>query len=465
MHSPLDRRRFLALLSAPVVIGLLHSCSSDSDAVPTDSDTPTDTGAPTDAGAEGVARSTKPRATECACDASLATAAINGFATDLYSLLASADPATNTGPSTNLVVSPASIAIALAMTRAGAAGATAAEMDTVLHVSDAAMFPSSMNVLQRGFDERNQTVDIPGQDEPAEIVLSVANSLWAQDGFSFESTYLDLLAEQFGAGVQLVDYRNDAEAARGSINRWVADETADRIPELLAPGTVDASTRLTLVNAIFMKAPWSFPFEPDNTRELPFTTAAGDEVDTPTMRQTERFGYAEGDSWQALELAYAGDLLSMIVVLPNTGATLADGVAAIPSLATAMSSAKVAVSLPTFDIDTRVGLAATLAALGMPSAFSPDQADFSAMAVPDQNNPEPLYIGAVVHQANVTVDEAGTEAAAATAVVMAAGAAPGVVDEPIDFTVDRPFVFAIRDNPTGAILFLGHIGDPTQRRS
>lgn len=448
MNSPLDRRRFLALLSAPVAFGVLHSCGSDSPSA--DSNT----------GVDGAVRSSKPRETVCTCDASIAADAINGFGTDLYALLAA-----TAEPPTNMVFSPASIAIALAMTRAGAVGTTAAEMDTVLHVSDPAQFPPSMNVLQLAFDERNQSIVIPGEDEPAEIVLSVSNSLWGQQGFAFHNTFLDLLAVHYGAGVQLVDYRGNPDAARESINAWIADKTDDRIPELLAPGTIDTDARLTLVNAILMKAPWQKPFDLGISTDLPFTTADGTIVEAPTMRQTERFDYAKGDTWQALSLAYAGDSLSMIIVLPSEGAPLADGVAAIPTLADAARSSKVSVSLPTFDIDTQVGLGEMLAALGMPDAFDADKADFGAMAPPNPDDPQPLYIGAVVHQANITIDEAGTEAAAATAVVMQAGAAPGPSEEPIAFTVDRPFVFAIRDNPTGAILFLGHITDPTQRRS
>ncbi|MEO6126194.1 MAG: serpin family protein [Ilumatobacteraceae bacterium] len=465
MNSSLDRRRFLTLLSAPVVLGVLHSCGSDTSTTASTTSSTTDESefpvtSDADTGANGVARSSKPRETVCTCDASVASDAINAFGTDLYGLLAR-----STDPATNLVFSPASIAIALAMTRAGAAGATATEMDAVLHVGDPALFPSSMNALQLGFDERNQSIDMPGSDEPAEIVLSVTNSLWGQQGFGFENTFLDLLAVNYGAGVQLVDYRNDADGARKAINRWVADETEDRIPALLAPGTITPDARLTLVNAILMKAPWQKPFDEYFTTDGPFTTAAGSVVQTAMMRQTERFDYADGVTWRALELPYAGELLSMIIVLPNEGAPLSDAVAAVSTLANPAHSSKVAVKLPTFDIDTQVGFGDTLAALGMPTAFDPDQADFSAMAVLDPTDPEPLFIGAVVHQANIMVDEDGTEAAAATAIVMVAGAAPGPSDEPIEFTVDRPFVFAIRDNPTGTILFLGHIADPTQRRS
>lgn len=461
MMSPIDRRRFLTLLSTPVVLGLLASCGSESGGT-----TPTTGGAtPTTGGegngtngADGVVRSRKPRETVCTCDASLATESVNTFGADLYRLLTvDTTPAT----ATNLVFSPASIAIALAMTRAGAAGTTATEMDAVLHVSDPTQFPSSMNALQLGFDERNQRIDVPGTDDSAEIVLSVANSLWGQQGYAFENTFLDLLAEQYGAGVQLVDYKRDPEAARKLINSWVADNTNDRIPELLAEGVITSDARLTLVNAIFMKAPWLKPFDTSSSDDLSFTTASGDVVQAPTMLQTERFNYAAGDTWQALELPYTGSLLSMIIVLPNEGAALADGVDALATLANAAKSERVTVSLPTFDIDTQVGLAETLAALGMPSAFDPLTADFSAMSATAD---EPLFIGAVIHQANITVDEAGTEAAAATAVVMETTSAPGPSDGPIEFTVDRPFVFAIRDNPTGAILFLGQIADPTQRR-
>jgi serpin B len=290
--------------------------------------------------------------------------------------------------------------------------------------------------------------------------LAIANSLWGQTGLGFETEFLDVLATEYGAGLQLVDYKSDPETARALINAWVDDITKRRIPELIPQGQITSDSRLTLVNAIYMKAPWLNTFTKDATAPAPFITIAGATVNAPFMHMRHDLKYAMEPGWQAVELPYMGDELSMIIVLPDAeaGASLGEAVAAVSSVSGLAVTREVTLSLPKFDIETAVGLADVLTAMGMATAFS-DAADFTGMTTEEK-----LAIGAVIHQANITVDEEGTEAAAATAVVMMATSAPEP-QVPVVLVVDRPFVFAVRDNPTGAVLFVGHIGDPTATRT
>jgi serpin B len=215
---------------------------------------------------------------------------------------------------------------------------------------------------------------------------------------------------------------------------------------------------MILVNAIYLKAPWAVPFDENVTRPAPFHLVDGSTVDVPFMAQQDSMAYAEGEGWQAVELPYAGDALAMLVLLPGEGALatvesdLAGGL--IDQAAGALAPADVVLELPKWDIETRVELSTILAALGMPTAFT-DQADFTGMTTDEQ-----LLIGFVIHQANITVDEAGTEAAAATAVGIETTAAPEPEPEPILMTVDRPFLYALRDRETGAVLFLGRVTSP-----
>jgi len=290
--------------------------------------------------------------------------------------------------------------------------------------------------------------------EPATVTLRSVNAPFAQRDYPLETAYLEALAERFGAGLRQVDFVGDPEASRGAINAWVNDQTEARIPELLAEGTIDEATRLVLVNAIYLKAPWSEPFFEEATRDEPFTRLDGSQATVPMMHGGGYHPYAEGDGWQAVQLGYAGDGLAMLVIVPEDlvafEATL-DG-AALDRIAASMDTVDVSVGLPRFSVETALDLGDTLAALGMPAAFDPGAADFSGMTTADR-----LYIGKVVHQANIDVDEKGTEAAAATAVAMAAGAAPG---EPKVLLADQPFLYALRDMDSGAIVFLGRVTQP-----
>jgi len=394
-----------------------------------------------------VLRADVPRATVAPAAVEPAVASVNRVGTDLYRRLAA-----ETG---NIVLSPTSIATALAMARAGAAGLTATEMDSVLAVTDPAALHAGMNALDQALAARSGPQP---QDDgtTVEVTLTSANSLWAQTDRTYEQLFLDLLASQYGAGLRTVDYERDPEAARAAINGWVAEETRDRIPELLPEGSVQPETRLTLVNAVYLKAPWRYAFAEGGTQPGPFTKTDGTTVQVPLMALDERLPYARGAGWQAVELPYAGGDLAMLVLVPDAGeltafeqALTADQLA---QIAGSLQATQVALRLPKWDTERELSLRDALAALGMPTAFT-DAADFSGMTTE-----EPLQIADVIHQANITVDEKGTEAAAATAVVMEATAA---APQPVELTVDRPFVFALRDTATGAVLFLGRVTDPS----
>ncbi len=356
----------------------------------------------------------------------------------------------------NLVLSPYSVAVALAMTVNGAAGETAEEMRDVLAVEDLDTFNAGLNALTayvEGLAGKQQR----GDGSPAELTLAAANALFGQRDTAWETPFLDALAGDYGAGMRQVDYLGDTEAARTQINEWTAAQTRDRIPEILPEGTVDALTRLVLVNAIYLKAPWEEPFLPAVTTPKPFTTDDGRTVQAATMSGgLAASGHARGDGWEAVRIPYAGRALAMTVVLPDAGqvesvsAAVAGG--GLGEILAASRDQRVLVSLPKWEFRTQAMLKPILEALGMATAFDPGTADFSGMTTEEQ-----LSISAVVHEAFIAVDEEGTEAAAATAVVAGTTSVP----EYVEVVVDRPFLFVIHDVEHGTPLFLGRIGDPT----
>jgi serpin B len=390
------------------------------------------------------------RLTTTSDDATQAGDAVNVFAVDLYRRLAEADPKANT------VFSPASIALALAMARAGAKGDTAAEMDTVMHNLGADVNAAWVAALDASLNAKTlATKDVEGN--PIDVTLTSVNQPFAQRGYPLVPDYLTSLAQRFGAGLRMVDYIGDTTGARDAINGWVAGQTKDRIPELIGRNVLDATTRLVLVNAIYLKAPWRVPFSEGATRDEAFTLLDGTTTTTPTMHTGGFYDYAEGKGWQALQLPYAGEGLAMLVIAPDDLAAFEKTLDAgqLASIAGALASQDVTVALPKFGTETSVDLGDLLKVAGMPTAFQTGAADFSGITAAD-----PLYIGAVVHQANIDVDEKGTEAAAATAVEMAAGAAPA---EPKQFKADRPFLYALRDLASGAIVFMGRVTEPGPR--
>jgi serpin B len=360
-------------------------------------------------------------------------------------------------PTDNLVVSPSSIVFALAMTSAGAKGSTLAAMDSTLHIADPATIAHSMNGLATSLTKVNKTKDNTkeGGTGTSSVVLQTVNSLWGQAGLTFEQAFLNELWAEYLAPLYTVDYRTDPEAARVAINGWVDGSTHDRIPELLPKGTITTDSRLTLVNAIYLKANWMDEFAVAKTSKAAFTTAAGNSVQVDMMHRSGEMSYAKGDGWQAVDLPYVfGDLSFTVAVGDATSSAVPDG----PTVVAALSPGRlVDLGLPKFDIGTTTMLADLLRAMGMAEAFSA-QADFSGMTTQEK-----LFISDVVHQANITVDEKGTEAAAATAVVMAGTAAP--VGPPVQLTFDRPFTFWLRDTATGAIVFMGRVADPSKPRT
>ncbi len=263
---------------------------------------------------------------------------------------------------------------------------------------------------------------------------------------------------RYDAGLRLLDFAGDPEAARGIINGWVSEQTEGRIQDLLPPRTVDALTRLVLTNAVYFNAAWAEQFDPRETRDGAFYLLDGSQVTVPMMRRTANYGYVAGEGFQAVELPYDGKELAMVILLPNVGrfeefenSLDAQGV---EEILEGLAYREVALTMPRFQVESDFSLVDTLAAMGMPAAFQPGQADFSGM-----DGSHDLYIGTVLHRAFVSVDESGTEAAAATAVVIGVTALPA---PPVEVTVDCPFIFLIRDLRTGTILFVGRVVNPAR---
>lgn len=368
----------------------------------------------------------------------------NAFAVDLYGQL-------RRQPG-NLFFSPASISTAFGMTYAGARGATAEQMARALHFDlPADRLHPAMGALIGALNAQH-----------AGYQLRMADALWGQQGETFLPAFLDLVKTDYAGGFRAVDFARAPDQTRQTINRWIEQQTEDKIKDLLPPGVITSGTRLVLTNAIYFKANWNNQFKKADTKEEDFHAGTGQPVRAPLMHREGRYRYFNGGTFQALELPYAGAELSMIVLLP-------DDPGGLPALEQSMSPSvlkqwlsrlafvpKVILSLPRFKMTDGFELGKTLGAMGMKLAFERGAADFSGM-----DGKRDLYISAAIHKAYVAVDEEGTEAAAATGTTMMALAAP-VRREPIVFRADHPFVFLIRDNRSGAILFMGRITDPTR---
>lgn len=345
------------------------------------------------------------------------------------------------GGAGNRILSPASIEIALTMLTAGARGETEAQLHRALHhrLQGEALF-AAHNHLERELSSRGSGAK--GKDDQP-FRLRVANATWLQEGLEVEPGYLDVLARHFGAGLRLVEFAGDAEAARRSINEWVSRETEQKIPELMPDGSIDAMTRLVLTNAVYFNAAWARTFEPALTRDGDFTLADGSHVRVPFMHQAETHRYAEGDGWRAVELAYDGGEVAMLVVV---------GDASPSDVVRELRPRAVRLALPKFAFRSKFSLPVALRALGATDAFDPKRADLSGIT-----GDRSLYVSDVIHEATIEVDERGTEAAAATGVAARLTSAP--TDE-VELVVDRPFLFTIRDVATGAIVFLGSVANP-----
>jgi serpin B len=369
----------------------------------------------------------------------------SAFAFELYQALREEDG--------NLFYSPHSISVALAMTYAGARNETAEQMaDTLQFLLEQDRLHPTFNWLDAELASRGEGAQ--GKDGEG-FRLNIVNAIWGQKDYEFLSDFLDVLAENYGAGLRILDFITETEASRLAINQWVSDQTEGRIKDLIPQGSIDALTRLVLTNAIYFNAAWEYPFDEDMTADGLFYLLNGEQVTVPMMKQTESFGYTEGEGYQAVELLYDGNELSMVILLPEAGQFQAfeEGLQSqqVCDIISGLQPSPVALTMPKFEFDSEFSLKDTLAGMGMPIAFS-GAADFSGMT-----GTLDLHITAVLHKAFVSVDEAGTEATAATAVIVGESAMPG---QPVEVTIDRPFIFLIRDIETGAILFVGRVMNP-----
>lgn len=370
----------------------------------------------------------------------------NAFAFDLYQSMRGEDG--------NLACSPFSISLALAMTSAGARGQTEAQMTQAMRFLPQAELHPAFNAL----DQVIESVPSSSDKDQQPLQLSVANAVWTEQTLPLESAFLDTLALHYGAGIHQSDFVNQPEAVRKEINTWVSDETREKIQNLLGENAISPFTRMILVNAIYFKADWLDQFDANDTSDGPFHLLDGSEVQVPIMRQEMDIPYAAGDGWQMVELPYAGGTAAMDILVPDEGRfdeieTSLDFETA-SAMWNGLAPANVALGLPKFKVESSFSLAEQLADLGMPDAFDPGLADFSGMT-----GNRDLFIGQVIHKAYVAVDEEGTEAAAATAVIMELAMAR-IAD--ISLTVDRPFIYIIRDLQTGQILFMGRVLNPAQ---
>jgi serpin B len=351
----------------------------------------------------------------------------------------------------NLIFSPYSISLAFSMAYAGAQGETEGQMaETLNYQPQDAQHPAfnALEQLMSGLGEKGAGAAVPFR-------LNVANSAWGQQGYSFEDAYLGTLASHYGAGLRTLDFGQPQEAA-GEINAWIEDQTEDRIKNLVSSDAISPATRLVLGNAIYFKASWLSRFEPSNTEDGPFTLADGSRVTVPLMQQTAYFPYMEGDGYQAVRLPYKGEAADMLIILPQEGRFEQVegrlGAGFLDEVRRGLREEYVRLTMPRFDFETDLDLPKLLKAMGMTAPFDSGIADFSGIT-----GKKELYISEALHRADITVDEKGTEAAAATVLGMALSAAP----EPTEMTADRPFIFAIAERETGAILFLGRVTDPS----
>ncbi|MEY2498149.1 MAG: hypothetical protein QOD12_1705 [Verrucomicrobiota bacterium] len=399
-----------------------------------------------------------------AADPGLATTATNESGVDLYHKLDGGDG--------NLCLSPYSIENALAMTFAGADGKTREEMARVLHLpaNDDAIH-GSFGALQRQLEEMAAksakqiaaSKERGGARQP--IVITIANRLFAQKGYEFREKFLALVKERYGAPLEPLDFGKDAAGATQRINSWVEEQTRNRIRDLIPPGALDASTRLALVNAIYLKAPWAKPFLKGSTTPQPFHVRGGESVNVPTMNGLSHCGYAKRDGFIAVTLPYNDLDLQFVILLPDDakGLPALEKKLSAPLLAQCaeLQTQNVNLHLPKFKFEPpTMNLGATLQGLGMQTAFDrpPGSANFDRLA--PRRPDDYLYISAVFHKTFIAVDEEGTEAAAATAVAMAVGASAGQKPEPLEVKIDRPFLYVIQHVPSGACLFIGRVTDP-----
>jgi serpin B len=379
------------------------------------------------------------------------------FALDIIGVLSAESP------SGNLFFSPFSISTALGMTYAGSDGATADQMAEVLgfSLSQADLHESFHGLLEKLSEDYRKTL-APADSEP--LVLEIANALWVEETFPLLASYTDLVEEKYDAEARNVDFIGDPEGSRITINDWVADKTRDRIRDLIPQGVIDGGTRVVLTNAVYFKGSWMYQFNDAATSEGDWHGMDNTVTQVPMMHQTESFDYGAGYGCSAISLPYSDGMSSMLIMLPDgdigefesnldqeTLDAIRDGLF---YSRVQLFYSRVQLTMPSFEFTSSFGLKETLESMGMTDAFDPASADFTGFT-----GAMDLYISAVIHKAFVKVDETGTEAAAATAVVMALTSAPP--QDPVILTLDRPFLFMVVDDLTGSILFMGRVADPS----
>jgi len=391
-----------------------------------------------------ISRETNPTVTES--DVTNLVDGNNAFALDIYNSLRSENG--------NLILSPYSISLALAMTYAGARGETESQMGQTLHFLPQDQLHPAFNSLDLAL--KKEPINLNKDQEP--MKLNIANAVWSEQTYPFQQDFLDTIALNYGAGVHLADFINQSEPARKEINNWVSDQTKDKINDLLPQNSVGPDTRMVLVNAIYFKADWLTQFDANSTGDAPFYLSDNTQVTTKMMHDDMYLPYMQGDGYQAVELAYAGETAAMDIILPDAGdfETFESSFQkdTLDKVLNQMQPTSVALGLPKFEFTKDFGLSDTLISLGMSDAFDADLADFSGMT-----GKKDLYIGNVIHKAFVAVDEKGTEAAAATAVIMETASA---IMNNVNLQIDRPFIFIIRDTANGQILFIGRVMNPAQ---
>lgn len=404
-----------------------------------------------------TARSLKPRLdAETGADAIPGlVAGQNALNADLFARL----PATLDGQ--NAMISTLSAHLALGMTWAGATGETRDQMAGALRFDESthaahnaltqALLSRALPAYENDWGEKRDAVE-----------LSIVHGVWGRKNLTWKAPFLDILAENYGTGVETLDFGCASEASRQFINDWVAAATRDRVRDLLPEGSITGDTALVLTNALYFKAPWQTPFERDLTIQDDFTLLDGATVQADFVREKAHLAYAEGENWQAVEKPFRGGELRMLFVLPAQGAfesfTATFDSAALADIVTRLNAAspEVDLALPKFEFETSLSLKAPLIDLGMPLPFNPDLSDFSGMTF----DTTALTIDDIFHKTFIALDESGVEAAAATAVLMTENAAPMPEDDPKIFHANRPFLFAIRDAQTNAVLFYGRVLNP-----
>lgn len=368
---------------------------------------------------------------------------VDAFAIDLYQQL-DAKPG-------NLFFSPMSVHSALAMVYAGANATTADQMKTTLHYAEApAKLGESYSKLLDAINKIPET-----RDHKKAFDLTIANAAWGQQGFEFRPEYLAQVKDLYHAQLNSLDFAQ-SDAAKNTINQWVDDQTRGKIKNLIPDGVLNAATRLVLTNAVYFKSAWQHPFSDGATKDAPFTLADGTKIDVPTMQIVDQFAYRKTDTMEIIDLPYERGALSMTIFSPLKP----DGLAQIEkdlkpeTFASELRHARVALSMPKFKIEQDTPLSDVLKKMGMTDAFDSAKANFSGMTSGND-----LFLSAVLHKAYIDVNEKGTEAAAATAAVIALRSMP-IRQDPIEMRLDKPFLFVIRHQETGAILFMGRVSNP-----